>query len=166
VPTAVINERIKSRVVCPFCQTSRNLKLLPTKKVGYNKKNKKFQLACDNPNCNGSIMVTKEGDELGTKPIKERLKKDEILIKRALSLQGVPKILIRNSVPIDKVKEFVDEYEITPEYSYAWNEKEKKVETVKKPWEFLDDQKVLSNSLMPPPVVVSLIKQLVKTLDL
>ncbi|MBU3934790.1 nucleoside monophosphate kinase [Patescibacteria group bacterium] len=170
VPTAVIDERIKSRVICPLCQTSRNLKLLPTKKVEYSKKDKKFHLICDNPNCpsallrtgKGAIMVTKEGDELGTKPIKERLDKDEILIERALSLQGVSKILLRNSVPIDKTKEFVDDYEITPGYSYAWNEKEKKIEVMKKPWEFLDDQGVRSNSLMPPPVVVSLIKQLAK----
>ncbi|MBU4275000.1 nucleoside monophosphate kinase [Patescibacteria group bacterium] len=173
VPTTVIDERIKSRVVCPLCQTSRNLKLLPTKKVEYSEKDKKFHLICDNPNCpatqqagKGSIMVTKEGDELGIKPIKERLDKDEILIKQALSLQGVPKILLRNSVPINKVKEFVDDYEITPGYSYVWDKKERKIEVIKKPWEFLDSQGVPSNSLMPPPVVVSLIKQLVKALDL
>jgi adenylate kinase family enzyme len=166
VPTLVIDERIKFRVVCPLCQTSRNLKLLATKKVEYEKKDKKFHLICDNPNCKGARMVTKEGDELGIGPIKERLNKDEILIKRAFLLQGIPKILLRNSIPVKKVKESVDDYEITPEYQYSFNKKENKVEVTKKPWKILDDDGTPSNSLMPPPVVVSLIKQLVKVLGL
>jgi len=166
VPTVVIDERIKFRVICPLCQTSRNLKLLPTKKNKYDKKNKKFYLICDNPSCKGARMVTKEGDEFGIKPIKKRLDKDELLIKQAFSLQGIPKILLRNSVPVDKVKEFVDDYEITPEFQYKYNKKENKVEIIEKPWQVLDDEGVPSNSLMPPPVVVSLIKQLARVLNL
>jgi adenylate kinase family enzyme len=172
VPTSVIDERIKFRVICPLCQTSRNLKLLSTKNVEYDVGDKKFHLICDNSNCSsvqagkGARMVTKEGDELGIEPIRERLNKDEALIKQAFSLQGIPKILLRNSMPADKAKEFTDDYEITPEYVYKWNEAEKKVETSEKPWEVLDDEGVTSNSLMPPPVVVSLIKQLVKVLGL
>lgn len=166
VPTSVIDERIKFRVVCPLCQTSRNLKLLSTKKVEYDAKENKFYLICDNSNCRGARMVTKEGDELGIEPIKERLNKDEMLIKEAFNLQGIPKVLLRNSIPAAQAKDFADDYEITPEYSYKWNEKEQKVETLEKPWEILDDEGVPSNSLMPPPVVVSLIKQLVKALDL
>ncbi len=166
VPTTVIDERVKSRVICPLCQTSRNLKLLTTKNVEYDEKDGKFYLLCDNSSCKGARMVTKEGDELGIEPIRERLNKDEMLIKEAFNLQGIPKVLLRNSIPADKTKEFTDDYEITPEYSYKWNEKEKKVETLEKPWEVLDDEGVISNSLMPPPVVVSLIKQLVKALDL
>ena len=111
-------------------------------------------------------MVTKEGDELGIEPIRERLNKDEVLIKQAFSLQGIPKILLRNSIPVDKVKEFTDDYEITPEYVYNWNKKAKRVEITEKPWEVLDDEGIACNSLMPPPVVVSLIKQLVKALGI
>ena len=165
-PSSVIDERIKFRVICPLCQTSRNLKLLMTKNVEYDEKDGKFYLLCDNSSCKGARMVTKEGDELGIEPIKERLNKDELLIKEAFNLQGIPKALLRNSIPVDKVKEFTDDYEITPEYVYNWNEKEKKVETTEKPWEVKDDEGAVSNSLMPPPVVVSLIKQLVKELDL
>lgn len=172
VPASVIDERIKFRVICPLCQTSRNLKLLTTKNVEYDEKEKKFYLICDNSNCpsvqtgKGVRMVTKEGDELGIEPIRERLNKDELLIKQAFSLQGIPKILLRNSIPVDKTKEFTDDYEITPEYVYNWNEKDSKVETTEKPWEILDDEGNASNSLMPPPVVVSLIKQLVDVLGL
>ena len=64
------------------------------------------------------------------------------------------------------MKEFIDDYEITPEYSYQWNEGEGTVKTLEKPWEVLDDEGVPSNSLMSPPVVVSLIKQLVKALGI
>jgi len=39
IPEAVIDERIKWRSVCPKCQTSRSIKLLPTLKQGYDQKN-------------------------------------------------------------------------------------------------------------------------------
>lgn len=172
VPTTIIDERVKSRVICPICNNSRSLKLLPTKNVEYDEIDKKFHLLCDNSNCSsvqvgkGARMVAKEGDELGIEPIRERLNKDEMLIKEAFNLQGIPKVILRNSIPEDKTKEVADDYEITPEYSYKWDEKTKKVETLEKPWEVKDDEGNLSNSLMPPPVVVSLIKQLVQVLGL
>ncbi|MBI1866630.1 MAG: hypothetical protein HYS02_02575 [Candidatus Staskawiczbacteria bacterium] len=170
VPTSVIDQRVKYRVICPSCQTSRSLKLLPTKNVEYDAKDDKFYLICDNPNCKGFRMTTKEGDELGIEPIRERLNKDELLIKQAESLQGIPKVFLRNCIPVQIVKDFVDDYEITPEYSYTFNENPpaggSKVKANEKPWEVLDDQGVVSNSLMPPPVVVSLIKQLVKALGI
>ncbi len=175
VPEIVIDERIKWRRVCPLCQTSRNLKLLPTSKIGYEKEKKvsmssaatgipaegigKFYLNCDNPNCQEVKMLTKEGDELGIEPIKERLKLDEKLMEQAFSLYGIPKILLRNSIPAKEAKNFVDDYEITPEYVFSWNEREKRAEVKEKPWVFLDNG-VESVSLLPQPVVVSLIKQL------
>jgi adenylate kinase family enzyme len=166
VPTNVIDERVKFRVICPLCQTSRNLKLLATKNIEYDEKDKKFHLICDNSSCKGSRMVTKEGDELGIEPIRERLNKDEVLIKQAFALHGIPKVLLRNTIPIGEVKKIADDYEITPEYVYKWNAKTKKVEVLEKPWEVKDDEGTLSNSLMPPPVVVSLIKQLVEALGI
>jgi hypothetical protein len=162
VPTTVIDERVKYRVICPVCQTSRNLKLLATKNVGYDEKEKKFYLMCDNENCESvksgkpARMVTKEGDELGIEPIRARLEKDELLIKQAFALQGIPKILLRNAIPANEVKDFTDDYEITPGYTYKYDDKTKRVETTEGPWEVLDDEGVPSNSLMPPPVVVSL----------
>lgn len=162
VPTSVIDERIKFRKVCPSCQTVRNDKLLTTKKIEY--ENGKFYLCCDNPLCTGTRMVTKEGDEFGITPIKERLIKDEMLVKEAYNLQGIPKILLRNSIPASEVEEFSDDYEITPGYTYKWDGKD--VITSEGFWEVNDDEGVLSNSLMPPPVVVALIKQLVKELGL
>jgi len=166
VPEAVIDERIKWRRVCPLCNTSRNLKLLPTSKVGYDKKKKEFYLVCDNPKCKGAKMVPKEGDELGTRPIKARLEKDEQLIKEAISLYGIPKIFLRNSIPKNLAKKYVDDYEITPEYYFEWDEKNKKVEIKERPWVVLDDEGVESYSLLAQPVVVSLIKQLVDILNL
>ncbi len=175
VPEDVIDERIKWRRVCPLCQTSRNLKLLPTSKVGYDEKKKEFYLICDNPDClgltrrtttEGTRMISKEGDELGIKPIRARLEMDEKLMEKAFSLQGIPKVLLRNSVPVKEAEKFVDDYEITPEYSYQWNAKTKKVKVIEKPWKIIDDESRPSYSLLPPPVVVSLIKQIVEVLHL
>lgn len=166
VPTNVIDERVKFRVICPLCQTSRNLKLLPTKNVEYNKETGKFDLICDNSACSGAKMVQKEGDENGIAPIKARLEKDEVLMKQVYKMHGLKKVLLRNSIPVSEVKEATDDYEITPEFVYKFNEAENKVETSEKPWEVTDDEGTLCNSLMPPPVVVSLIKQLTKSLDL
>ena len=126
VPKAVIDERMKWRRVCPLCQTSRNLKLLPTSKVRYDQKKKEFYLFCDNPQCKGAKMVAKEGDKEGIKPISERLAKDEKLMKQADSLYGIPKIFLRNSIPKKLAKKYVDDYEITPEYHFKWDEKTKK----------------------------------------
>ena len=166
VPTSVIDERIKYRLICPACQTSRNLKLLATKRVEYDAKENKFYLLCDNPSCTGPRMVTKEGDELGIEPIRERLEKDGKLMEQVYNMHGIQKILLRNSIPVEKVGENYDDYEITPEYHYAFDEKTGKVAVQEKPWEVKDEEGVVSNSLMPPPVVVSLIKQLVKVLGL
>ena len=167
VPESVIDERIKWRRICPVCKTSRNLKLLPSSKVKYGGKKKEFYLICDNPKCpEGTAMVAKEGDDLGVAPIKKRLKMDQKLIEQAFSLYGIPKILLRNSLPVKNTKKFIDDYEITPEYDYQWDEKAKKVKIIEKPWIILNDEGVESYSLLAPPVTVSLIKQLVKVLEL
>ncbi|MFH1509793.1 MAG: nucleoside monophosphate kinase [Candidatus Nealsonbacteria bacterium] len=166
VPTNVIDERIKSRRVCPSCQTSRNLRLLPTSKVGYEEKKKEFFLLCDNPGCKEIKLSPKEGDEFGIGPIRERLEKDDMLVREAASLHGIPKIFLRNAIPKTKVKATTDDYEITPEYYYVWNEKTKKAEVKEKPWLVLDDEGKQSYSLLPPPVVLSMIKQMVKVLGL
>jgi len=164
VPEAVIDERIKYRRVCPKCQTSRSIKLLPTSKVGYDSKTKEFYLNCDNPACVGPRMVPKEGDEKGIAPIKERLAKDGKLLEQAASLYGIPKVFLRNSVPKSVADEYVDDYEITPEYNYEWDGKKATIK--EKRWIVWDDQKRASYSLMPPPVVVALIKQMVNVLHL
>jgi len=162
VPEAVIDERIKYRVICPICQTSRNLKLLPTKDIEY--EDGSFYLLCDNSECKRARMIKKEGDELGIEPIKDRLNLDGSLIKKAFSLYGVPKVLLRNSVPVNKAEELVNDYEITPEYVYEW--KDNKVKITEKPWQIKNDKEEDCYSLMPPPVVVSLIKQLVEALGI
>ena len=166
VPESVIDERIKYRRVCPSCHTPRGLKLQPTNDVRYDKKNKEFYLICDNPKCKEVRMVSKEGDELGIAPIRKRLNLDGKLMKQALSLYGVPKILLRNSIPVDKVEEYADDYEITPEYCYKYDPVTEKVEITEKPWTVHDDQNELCCSLLPPPVVVSMIKQMVEVLRL
>ena len=163
VPTSVIDERIKTRVICPVCKTSRGLKLLPTTKVGYDAKNKKFYLECDNLSCPGSRMIAKEGDELGIEPIRERIETDSKISKELQKIHGVPKVFLRNAIPVVHAKKIVDDYEITPEYQYKLDKSGKAV-IVEVPWTVKDDQGVKSYSLLPSAVVISLIKQLANIL--
>ncbi len=165
IPESVINERIKYRRVCPKCQTSRNLKLLVTSDVRYDEKKKEFYLWCDNPGCEGARLVGKEGDDQGVAMIKERLDKDQKLMEMAYDLYGVPRILLRNAVPVEFAKEKLDEYELTPEF-YFELDKSGKVTVKTRPWVVRDDEGVESYSLMPAPVVLSMMKQMVKLLGL
>ena len=80
-------------------------------------------------------------------------------------MEQIPKILLRNSVPVDIAKNYVDDYEITPQYVYELDP-QNQVKILEKPWIVKDDEGVDSYSLLPPPVVLSLIKQLVKVLGL
>lgn len=165
IPMSVIDERIKYRVVCPKCNNSRNSKLLVTKQIEYEESTGVFHLLCDNPTCNDIRMVRKEGDDLGIEPIRNRLEKDEDILRKVFQLHGIPKILLRNHVPVTEADKYFDRYELTPEYVLHWNERTRKVEVLEKPWTVKDDNGVESYSLLAPPVAVTLIKQLANVLD-
>lgn len=166
VPNSVIDERIKTRVICPICKMPRNLRLLATKKVGYDEKAKTFYLMCDTPSCKGARMVAKEGDELGIEPIRERLETDDKISKHLKGLHGVAKIYLRNALPATVAKKLVDEYELTPSYNYKLDPKTGKVKTLETSWIIKDDSGIPSYSLLPAAVVVSLIKQAAGALKL
>lgn len=162
VPESVIDERMKYRVICPECHTSRNLKLLPTKFVKNDSSTGEFYLVCDNSSCSGyetSRMVRKEGDEKGIEPIRARLETDGKLMELATTLQGIPKIFARNAIPVNEVENVTENFELTPEYVYSLND-EGVVVVTEKPWTVPDDAGELCNSLLAPAVVVSLITQL------
>jgi len=164
LPNTVINERIKYRVICPICKTPRNLKLMVTKDAAYDEATKQFYLKCDNPTCNNARMVPKEGDELGIDPIKERLETDDKIMQQLLGLHGIPKIYLRNAIPVEAV-DSVDDYEITPGYDYELAA-DGSVKIKESKWTINDDQGKESYSLLPPPIVVSLVKQMVEVLGL
>ena len=166
IPEAVLDERMKNRRVCPICHTPRNLKLFTTQDVEYDEKERQFYLICDNPDHERSQMYGKEGDEMGIESIRERLELDDKLIEKIFSLHGISKGLIRNAVPVDKAKKYADDYEITPEYVYEYDEQTRKVKTIEKPFVVKDDEGVEVCSLLAPPVALSLIKQLVEILGL
>lgn len=168
VPEAVIDERMKYRVVCPGCQTPRNVRLLRTKDVSYDFVKKEFYLLCDNLKCGGygkSRMVSKEGDELGIEAIRDRIEVDGKVMQTLLGLEGVPKVYLRNSVPVDVAKDYIDDYEITPAYRYELDEKGD-VRVIEEPWTIKDDESRKSYSLLPAPVALALIKQTTKVLGL
>lgn len=160
LPEQVIDERIKYRVVCPKCNTSRNTKLLPTSKVEYDKDSNQFYLLCDNVDCEPVRMLSKEGDDKGLELIKDRLIADETLIKETMKLYGVPKIYLRNSVPVENAFEYVDEYEVTKITEYKWDEKNERILSKDIEWVVNDDDGVPSYSLYAPAVVVQFLKQI------
>lgn len=166
VPQTVIHERMKYRVVCSLCNTPRNTKLLTTKEVQYDADKNEFFLICDNPSCEGRRMIAKEGDELGIDGIRGRIEADESVMQTLLTLEGVPKVFLRNTVPVARAGEYVDDYETTPAYRYEFDETRQKVRVIEEPWIVPDDQKVPSYSLLPQPIVVALIKQTAKILGL
>ena len=166
VPMEVIDERMKFRRICPVCKIARNTKLLPTKFVKYDDKKGEYYLVCDNSACTGfkkKKLVSKVGDEHGTKLIKERLDRDQELINLATKLQGIPKVYLRNAIPADKSGDMAEDYEITPEYSYELD-KNGEVKVIEKPWTIKDDSGVESHSLLSAPVALSLITQIHKIL--
>ncbi|PIR60352.1 MAG: hypothetical protein COU68_02725 [Candidatus Pacebacteria bacterium CG10_big_fil_rev_8_21_14_0_10_45_6] len=110
-------------------------------------------------------MVAKEGDANGMEAIKDRLVTDEKIMRDLLTLQGVPKIYIRNTVPLTEAKKTIDRYETTPGYEYSLDDKGKVV-VKETPWTVQDDEGVESYSLLPAAPVLSLIKQVHKVLDL
>ncbi len=165
IPESVIDERIKYRAVCPICATSRNKKLLITSKIEFDAKTGQFNLICDNPSCKGAVMVKKEGDDKGIEPLRGRLIKDEEIIKMVFALHGIPKILLRNHVPVSEAKKYFDDYEITPEYVLSWDKTKKKVNVAEKPWSVKDDNGVESYSLLAAPVVIPLLKQMADILE-
>src|SRR3989344_3750383 len=62
-----------------------------------------FYLICDSPNCQGfgtARMVGKAGDSLGIEAMRDRIEMDKKVIKRLLDIQGVPKVYLRNSIPV------------------------------------------------------------------
>lgn len=165
VPSSIITARQNGRVVCPICHVPRHPKLMRTKEVGYDTVKKEFYMKCDNPSCKSARMVTKEGDNVSADALKGRLETDEKIMRDLLKLQGVPKVYIRNSVPLTEAKKMVDDYEITPGYEYSLDESGKVV--IKEvPWIVKDDEGVESYSLLPAAPVLSLIKQIHKVLGL
>lgn len=162
VPETVIDERIKSRVICPICHSSRSLKLFPTRFVRYDVGVGEYYLVCDNKECGGydkQRLLAKEGDSAGRESIRERLDIDGKLIEYTSQIYGVPKVLIRNTIPIDRSCNLIEDYEITPMYSYEGTE-ERAIEVKESPWIIKDDSGVDSVSLLAAPAVLSMIDQI------
>ncbi len=165
VPETVIDARIKARVICPICKTPRSLKLAPTAFIGQDEATGEFYLMCDDPKCNKAKMVTKEGDELGIEPIRDRLELDDVIFKRLLDLKGLPQIKLRNCILSSVAWNYVEKYEVTPMYSYKKGA-DGKIETIEEPWLVQDDDGLESVSLLPASVVLGFIKQTVEVLGL
>lgn len=159
IPEQVIEERMKSRVVCPICQKPSNVRLLPTEFVGQDSETGEYFLMCDNATCNKERMYGKEGDEAGIESIRERLDRDGELIDKIFSLYGIPKILLRNALPSTDAKDYADTYELTQEYVYTTDDAGN-IHMTAQPFAVTDDEGETVVSVSGPAVTLQLIDQL------
>lgn len=165
VAESILEARMLDRSVCPVCRAPRTLALGPSKFVIYDKFTDKFKMLCDNPNCVGfgkQELVKKEGDDKGLESIRDRLDQDQKLLEMISELNGVEKVLIRNDIPLSNYKEFVEDYEVTPQYSYEDINGTVKVST--NPWVIKSDDDTDVVSLASPAVAVSMASQIHKIL--
>ena len=164
-PISVLDARIKYRRICPKCNKSYNLKLLPTQKFGYDKQTGEIYMMCDNPECKNERLIKKQADDKGIEPLLPRIRTDFKLMDTANALHGVPKINIYNSVPVDIADELIDDYEKTPMFEYTYNKKTDRVEMHKKPWS-IKDNGIEYYSLMAPAATLQFLRQFVKVFNL
>jgi adenylate kinase family enzyme len=161
VPMEIIRSRVENRVICPICQTSRNITFNPTKFVRYDETTSEFYFLCDSSSCSGygtARYMAKEGDTAGIEFIKERLDSDGALMEKAYALQGIPKVLVRSAIPVDVAYEYVEEYEIQPAFTYKLEGSE--VLVIPQPWKFKDDAGVESYTVFAATYVVNMFSQI------
>ena len=74
--------------------------------------------------------------------------------------------MIASKTSVNEAAEKVDDYELTPSYSYKLNAATGQITTIESPWIVKDDEGKDSYSLLPPAVVVGMIKQISQVLGL
>lgn len=157
IPTEAVDIRMKSRRICPKCQTSRNQKFLITKEIV--EENGNYYMLCDNKSCSGykkTKLTTKEGDQAGAKSIETRLQSEGTLIEQANNLQGIDKIALKAFIPTDIAKDNVEECELTTIHNFTTKEGGK-IEIKSKPWILSDDDGTKVHSLHAAAAVLCLI---------
>lgn len=165
-PDEVLAQRYIHRRSCPTCQTPRNIKLLLTEDVEYDKDNDEFHLICDNPTCKGKgiRMEQKQGDNLGPEAIRERQKDTVEIMDKVRDEAGDAHITVHNSVPIVEATE-EDMEDFTEEADLRWDPEKEQVVRIFKPMKVSDDKKREAYSRWPEAVVVEMVDKLTKWLD-
>lgn len=164
---AMIDARMKNRVVCPICGMSKNYLSNPSSIVYWDSSTNSVRFKCDSSVCPGynkQDLAQKEGDSLGKEFIRDRLDTDDQLLKKAYSLHGIPKILLTSSVPVSEASNYLEDYEIQPTISFEFRNGQ--IVREDKPWIFLADNGVESCTWYPAVYVLHLIDQLHTTLKL
>ena len=159
IPITIIDMRIRYRRVCPKCGSSRNIKLLPTDQLAWDKEKNEVILLCDTPECNRQPMVPKPGDEVGVQALLPRLKRDFKLLEIARTLHGVDRIELFNAIPVDVAPKYYEPYELTPIYDYEY--KNGKVIVKTSPW-VVEEAGNKYYSLLPAPALLQFVDQFLK----
>jgi len=165
-PDEVLEQRYIHRRSCPACQTPRNIKLLLTEDIEYDKEKDEFHLICDHPTCSGKQvkMVQKQGDDQGIEAIAEKQKIVTEIMKEIKEKSGDSHITVYNSVPIVQVTE-EDMEDFTDEAELRWDPEQEHVVRTFKPMKVKNDQGEEAYSRWPEAVVVEMVDKLTGWLD-
>jgi adenylate kinase family enzyme len=161
VSKELIDARLRHRLVCRDCHTSKNLLFNPSKFVAYDTVNAKYYLICDNNVCSGygkNVLMPKEGDDQGIQAIDERIEQDTELMEMAANLQGIPSIMIRSSVPLSIAHQVLEDYEIQQKINYHITKDD--IVKEKTDWIFKDDKGIECCTMYSATYVLNLFSQL------
>ena len=167
-PDDVLAQRWIYRRSCPECSTPRNIKLLLTKDIEYDKETGEFHLICDNASCEGKRvrMIQKQADDQGPDALKEKQQLMVEIMKAVREKAGGNHIVIHNSVPVDEATEEMLKEDFTDEAELSWDEEKQEVVRKFGPMRATDDQGREVYSRWPEAVVVELVEKLVSWLKI
>ncbi len=166
-PDDVLVQRQLHRVVCPECQTPRNVKVLLTEQIEYDEDSGEYHLICDNKECDNVRMKKKYANVTADDIDKIKAVQDQVkeLIHHVREKAAHCHIKVSNHVHVDDAGNH-DPDDFTLEASFDWDPESKKVIKNFKPWIIKDDEGREAYSRWPDPVVAELVKALSEWLDL
>lgn len=168
-PDDVLHQRQLYRVVCPQCQTPRNLKVLVTEDVEYDEETGDFHLVCDDEKCSKVRMVkkyqVKEGEsEYDIETFKKDQQSTKDILAKVRDVAAHCHLVVNNHIPVSEAESH-DPEDFTLEAEFDWDPEAKKVVKNFKPWVVNDDTGEKVYSRYPDPVVADLVKELSVWLD-
>ncbi len=165
-PDDVLVQRQLHRVVCPECQTPRNVKVLLTEDIERDEDTGEYHLICDNKDCSRIRMKKKYANPTADDIEKIKSVQDQVkeLIQHVREKAAHCHLVVSNQVLVkDADKHDPDDF--TLEAEFDWDPESKQVIKNFKPWTVKDDEGNDAYSRWPDPVVADMIKVLTEWLD-
>jgi hypothetical protein len=157
----VRDARMRHRRVCPICQNSKNLKLWPSNKFGYDENTDEVFMLCDEETCELVRMVAKDYDDQGADAMKDRDQITQDLVDHLHEHHPEYTLSIKNAIPVDNADQY-EPHDITEITNLGWDPEKKEVTVTTEPWILSDEEGKQYYSGYPETWVVDLLKQLHK----